>query len=107
MDLCFRTGENTSLKFAPSILVKPLATNLALYLFDATPLIPSLTLKIHLQLTNLAPTGFLINSQVLLSWRDFISSSMAFSHSVLFRLLITSLWSLGSSFRTSLAEIKA
>src|ERR1051325_6526105 len=107
MDLCFRTGENTSLKFAPSILVKPIATNLDLYLFDATPLIPSLTLKIYLQLTNLALAGFLINSQVLLSSRDFISSSMTFIHSVFFQLLITSLWSLGSSSRTSLVEIKA
>ncbi|KAL8482306.1 hypothetical protein ACS0TY_028466 [Phlomoides rotata] len=58
MELCFTTGENTSLQSIPSICVKPpLATRLALNLSCPVLPISNFILKIHLKLTSFCFSG--------------------------------------------------
>jgi hypothetical protein len=73
------TGEKVSVKSIPSFCVNPLATSHALYL-STLPSESFLVLNIHLQPIGFTPSGKGTISQTLLSYIDFISSSMTLVH---------------------------
>jgi hypothetical protein len=69
------TCEKVSVKAISSFCVNPLATSCALYL-STLPYESFLVLNIHLQPIGFTPSGKKTISQTLLSYIDFISSSI-------------------------------
>jgi hypothetical protein len=69
------TGEKVFVKSIPYFCVNPLATSRTLYLFTL-PSESFLVLNIHLQPIDFTPSGKGMIYQTLLSYIDFISSSM-------------------------------